>query len=340
MKRTSLTIMGMALVLVLSGIFTFTPPASAAEKTKITLITGRPSDPWTVLTYALSQLINKNSTLIKSSVLTSGGTGDSRKILLAEPERRKNSTAISIISTAQGEKEKNGMSPLFIGMIAEVPYLWMTYDKNIKTLKDFEGKRIAGPRKTVYGWYEQFSIPLELAGVLDKVDMRSGGSKGAMNAIIDGTADIAWTMCDFIYPDTILKGSRIERAQVRGDVYFPDWGKDRIEIDTSNKIGFHVSSLTVPPKTLGPAQTSEIHILKDPMYWSAYKEMDNEIVYEIAKILYEQASKDAFKNFHNWGKGLSPKFVPHGPWTSKEDKEKWYHPGALKFYRDAKVPGF
>ena len=339
MKKVYLVGVCILIVALFAGIFGCATPASEQERTRITLGTGRPGDAWTVMTYALGSFINEDSQLIKTSVLTTGGTGDSRKILLEDTVKRATQTGIGLPSVAEAELSEKGAFPLFIGMITPASYLWITYDENIKTLEDFAGKVIAGPRQTTYGWFEQFSVPLELAGVLDKVEIQSGGIAGGLTKLIDGTVDIAMVNCDAIYPDIIQPGSRIEQAQAKAPVYFPDWGKERIEVQASEKIGFQLTSVEVPPESLGPTQKDTIYILSDPLFWGAHMDMDEDIVYEIAKILYDHAGKGDFAGYHNIGKGLVPEFVPYGPWKTKEDIEKWYHPGALKYYREAGVPG-
>ncbi|MBI4186036.1 MAG: hypothetical protein HY530_00830, partial [Chloroflexi bacterium] len=169
---------------------TVTAPAPAPEKkAELILMAGRPGDPWTVMTYALSSFINKDSARISASVLPTGGTGDTIKILAMEPAKRAYSTGIgSMDSTFVSYVPEKGFEgyPLFFGQIAISTFSWMTYDPKIKKLEDLAGKKVAGPRD-IPGWYDSFIIPLQLAGVLDKVQIVKTGFAGATQALIDGT---------------------------------------------------------------------------------------------------------------------------------------------------------
>lgn len=312
--------------------------APAGEKVHIELLTGRPGDPWTVMTYALSSFINADSQMIRTSVIPTGGLGDTVKILIEQPERRKKAIATLYQSGAYPTRAQMGFWPSFVGLINTYAFTWITYDPKIKRLEDFKGKVVAGPREGP-GWWDQFLMPLKVAGVFDTLKITKGGAGGALQSLIDGKADIAWTVVDATYPNLVKPSSLMEQASVRGQLYFPDWGKDRIEVETAKMIGFPLKAVEVPPKSLGKTQENTIYVLGDPHYWGAGKEMDEEIVNEILRILWERAGKKDFAGFHWQGQGIVHGSVPYCVWKNKKEIEDWYHPGALKFYRKAGVPG-
>jgi hypothetical protein len=173
---------------------------------------------------------------------------------------------------------------------------------------------------------------------LDKITLTATSAGGALSALIDGKADIAWTVVDAVYPDVIKPSSFMEQARVRGELFFPDWGKNW-EIQAAERLGRPLKAVEVPPKALGPTQTETIYIFGDPTWWGAAIEMDQAVVYEITKILYNHAEKKSFGSFHYQGNGIVTGSVPYSIWNDKKDIENWYHPGALKFYREVGVPG-
>ena len=206
------------------------------------------------------------------------------------------------------------------------------------TLKDFAGKTVAGPRAHA-GWWDHWRVPLKAAGVLDKANISHSGIGGAVTALMDGTADIAYVTLDYVYPDKFTASARMQQCAVKGPLYVIDWGPDFARV-TSQELGWPPPrAMKIPAGTLGETQPNTIYTLGDPSWWGAMIELDEDIVYEITKIIYEHSAKKDFAGFHAWGEGIVPETVPYGPWETAEDIEKWYHPGALKFYREIGVPG-
>ncbi|MBI4186249.1 MAG: hypothetical protein HY530_01925 [Chloroflexi bacterium] len=314
-------------------------PTKPAEKTRVQFIAGRPGDVFTVLSYALSGFINEDSEVLKSSVLTTGGTADYLKIIKEEPAKKAVSIGIMETGTITAFGKPDGLNPKFLGMIQSIPYLWATYNKDIKTLKDFAGHSVAGPR-AVAGWQENFIVPLELAGVKDQIKLTATGMGAAAQALMDGAVDIAYADLTYIPPSTIKLGTALEQAKVKGALYFPDWGKETIEVGLAGRVAWKpILALQVPPKALGETQPDTIYVWLLPLFWAATPDMPNNVAYEIARVLYERAKKGDFAGFHAQGAGIVPGFVELGPWKTKADIEEWYHPGALKFYRDIGVKG-
>lgn len=312
--------------------------APGAQKTKIRILASRPGEGPTVLTYALSAFINEDSTKLATSVIPTGGFGDARSMFIEEVDKRSTSLVLGNLSSASLWRQKAGVYPLFIAAFNDPAYTWITYNKNVKTLADLAGKTLVGPR-TDPGWWDVWAAGLKAAGVFDKVKLVHSGMGGATTALTDGTADVAWSYLDYIYPDIVQKSSFMQQAEMRRPIYFVDWGKETIEVTASRVVGWPMKALEISGGQLGNTQPNKIYVMVDPTWWGAGPEMSEDVVYEITKIIYNRAQKKDFANYHAWGKGIVPEYVPYGPWKGKADIEKWYHPGALKFYREIGVPG-
>lgn len=344
MKRKRLLILfgSICLMLILVAIPLITACAPAApekttiEKTKIELLAGRPGDAFTVLTYALASFINEDSEWLKASVVSTGGVADSTKILIEEPARRARATSLGWTLEARGLREEVNFYPLFIGRQTRPLQLWVTYDKNIKTLEDFAGKVVSVPRKVPRYW-DFWAGLLEDAGVLDKMRFTHSGLGGNATALIDGTVDIAFTLFDVIYPE-IKPSSYVEKMSIRGELYFVDMGKERIN-RVAQQQGHPPLAVEVPAGSFGPTQDRTIYAASFSYWWGAGLEMSEDIAYEIARIAYDHATKGDFADFHAGGAYIVPEHLPYGDWQTKEEIEYWYHPGALKFYREIGVPG-
>lgn len=89
----------------------------------------------------------------------------------------------------------------------------------------------------------------------------------------------------------------------------------------------------VPARSLGPTQTEDMAVVSCPVFWAAGKEMPNDVVYEVTRILYGAAKNGDFDKYHMMGKGITPDFLTTSFWN-EQDARKNYHPGALRFYED------
>ena len=109
-------------------------------------------------------------------------------------------------------------------------------------------------------------------------------------------------------------------------------GKEGIESAIKSS-GYHSLSRAVtlvPAQSYGPTQPNDIVTLTEYLGWYADAGMDEEIVYEIAKTIYENMGK--FADYHAMGKGVTRETI-----GALHIAEKEWHPGALKFYTEKKV---
>lgn len=85
----------------------------------------------------------------------------------------------------------------------------------------------------------------------------------------------------------------------------------------------------IPPGGL-PKQTEPWVVQGGPINWSCDKEMPDEVVYEIIRIMAKNT--EGFERYHPLGKTITPENM------AKLGDESVVHPGALKYYKEKGIP--
>ncbi len=337
-KRVMMTLF----VITIFGLINILPSAVlwAKEKTFITFAAGRPGDSWNVLAHGLVGLINKQSDWIEADVVATAGTTDNTRLVVSKKEKRANHIIVTMIPGwrywGQGE-----YVPMKIGSLLHLASVCVTLDPNIKNLEDLKGKTITLPRKVPKGYAWIFADLLKQVGVWDSVKAMHGGLGASLTALRDGAAHSGVMMFDFVFPDQFALGSNLEELQTRGTLHFLQQGNIKKNIEMIAKacksedfvdLELPTLALVVPPNSLGKTQTKAMAVVSCPLFWAAGKEVSEDIVYEVTKIIYGAAKSGELKNYHAIGRGITPEFLVTSFWENEEECRKKYHPGALKFY--------
>lgn len=66
-----------------------------------------------------------------------------------------------------------------------------------------------------------------------------------------------------------------------------------------------------------------------PVMWAADERVDEDIIYEVTRILYERAGRGDFAVWHAMGSNLNDEFLPTYLFS-----EELMHPGAVKYYKE------
>jgi TRAP-type uncharacterized transport system substrate-binding protein len=342
MRKKRMVIFAVALIIL--GFALQTELALAAEKKSITIAAGRPGDVWNVLSHALAKFINERSETLKATVVATAGVTDNTRLIMGKKEFRETHLNVTMIP-GHNVWGKGEYYPLKIGSLVHLASAWVTLEPKLKTLSDLKGKAVGLPRKVEKGYAWIFADLLAQAGVWDSVKPMHGGLKAVLTALQDGAAHAGVLMFDYIYPNEYKLGSSLEELKARGSLYFLQQGNVKANIDMIAKacrsrefaeLNLPTLALVVPAKALWSTQDEAMVVLSCPVYWSAGKEMPNDVVYEITRIIYEAAKKGDFSPYHFTGKGITPDFLTTSFWAAEKCKEN-YHPGAVKFYDDAKI---
>jgi len=331
MKKLYVLVACLLVLALVLGSFGCAAPAPKGV-TKIMISAGRVGDPWYVLSEALAYHINHESDWLRATVVATPGLTGSYELLYNDPLKYIGVGEVCnhfwMPIDPYGKAHNYYDKGRFIATCTSLSYLWATYDKEIKTMQDFAGKTVDVNRKAAANTIDQLVI-LEAAGVLDKVKLAYSGVGGGAKSIKDGLVDITNMLFDHVYPAGMSKGAFITDMETKGPIYYI--GHDPAVMDKLNAekrlAGFAVR---VPPGALGKTQPTELYAHAYPSFWFADERMDEDIVYEVTRVIWESAGKWA--TWHPQGAHMTETFIP----ASSIDP-KLTHPGAKKYYDEHDV---
>lgn len=294
-----------------------------------------------VIGVALAELINKNSTWLRCTALEGRGPVEHLKLLVTEPEKR--ATYLFFNTPWEQWMAERQMGPFadfpfdysefkFVALIGCAANGIIVTDPKIKTLEDLRGKRIitdSGPGK---GRYTAYTGILKQAGITEEdVKHEYGSGSAAGDALRDGLVAAIYSGATLVEPPNTWLPSPFEAELIATqDIYFLSFPEEYIEA-FGEETGFPATAATVPPGMFSPLQTEPYTFLTKHLAWCAHRDMPDDVVYEICRVIYENAEQ--FKEF-----------IPAGAIITKETMatmgvtEEALHPGALKFYKEKGVP--
>ena len=323
-----LIVVGCVLLSVLVSGLVIDHPVQAADK-KILIAGGRTSSYWYALAQALAKFINEKSTWLKAEVVSTAGITGNVDMIKSEPKKYIASSSFSHVHYRPGDPwgDKRGgyTGERFIANISPLTHAIVTYDATIKSVKDLAGKVVGVGRKGAANAPDHKAI-LKKYGVLGKVKLAQGGYGGNANKLKDGKVDATFTILNHIYPLKITKGGLVDKLETKAPIYYIGFDKKTI-LELRGK-GYATVPLWIPGGTLdSKTQPKGFWSYNDPTFYSADKAMDDDVVYEVTRIIWETPPEEWAK-WHPMGANLSHKFLPGMP------SLKLYQPhaGAKKFY--------
>jgi TRAP transporter TAXI family solute receptor len=311
----------------LLGVSELSVPAQAGAITKINIGGGRVGDPWYILSEALANFINKKSDWLRATVVATPGLTGVYELARKNPEVYMGvvdpCNFVHMQRDPYGKAHNYYNKMRFISVGASMTWLWVTYDKNIKTPKDFIGKKVNVGRKAAARTPDEVAV-LKAWGILDKVKLVQSGYGGAKRNLKDGLVDIACIIFDHIYPTTFAKGAFITDLETKGPIYYIGMDSDMIDKIRVEGPGGIIAA-RVPAKSLDPqTQPKDLWAGGFPTFFGADERMDPKIVAEVTRVIYESAGE--FAKWHPQGRHLTKDFIP-----SVLDV-KYIHPGAKKYF--------
>ncbi|MBN2325238.1 MAG: TAXI family TRAP transporter solute-binding subunit [Spirochaetes bacterium] len=282
---------------------------------------------------ALAELINKNSLWLKATAIESISITANFMLLMNEPARRPDTLIVSMVSFHWlASRGKEPFTTRYDGLrfIATMGYHmqgFITLDPALKTVREFAGKRVSIGDRSSVSRVEIMKAVLRSAGVLDKVKLEYLSAPGGVNALRDGLIDATLGSATLVRPPGkyALPSYLTEITSTR-DVYYVSMDKADIRF-MNDLMGPLETAHTVPAGSLGETQTAPWTGLGKAMGWAADKDMPDEVVYEICRIIHENADEFAA-------------YSPSLAFVNSDTMAKWdtarenIHTGALKFFAE------
>lgn len=303
--------------------------APAKPTTQILIGGGRTADSWYAFAQALAKFINTQSKWLRAEVVSTAGISGNLDLVKEKPKEYIGLSSFSQIHMRPGHPfgEKRGAytGERFIAVSTSMTQCIVTYDPKIKTIQDLAGKTVDVGRKGAANTPDHEAI-LEKYGVLDKVKFVYTGYGGGADKLRDGLVDATILLFNHTYPRKFSKGGFIERLETRGPIHYV--GFDREKLLDLRKKEYATLPVRVPAGSLDPkTQPNDLWAFNDPTFFMADESMDEDVVYEITRIIWETPVEEWAK-WHPTGAHMTKEFKPAVP--SLELYKA--HPGAKKFY--------
>jgi hypothetical protein len=284
---------------------------------------------------ATDDLLRKFHPWLRTSTIATQGHIHIYKMMINEPERRKNtifSTDLGVIFLAEQKKDPfseglKGLETKALRLVTAIPHFWMTLDPNIKTLQDFAGKRVAS---TPVGGTANFvsMALLEAAGLLNKIKVQHMGFGSMPDVLLDRLADVslAGAIGNPLTKDFKPIGYVLQLQSAR-DTYLIGYGATEKEVlDLITKAGLKgkVFAVSLPP--LGGKQQTPLIAFENVCFDAVDASFPEDIAYEFVK-----TTIDKLNDLKTYG-GLNSPFTKEYLLYRIKDI---LHPGALKAYKEA-----
>ena len=216
-----------------------------------------------------------------------------------------------------------------IGVMGLTGITFVTLDANIRTLQDFEGKRVATGLLTQNEWGMYPRMLLDGWGLTRKLKaLNPLGTDPNVEALLDGRADVA-TLVAFSserLTHTITPSPfKLLEASNR-PWHYVSIPPSMLE-DYNKKTGASFHTRRYPPNTL-PNQPKEVTTFGNFLLLTGHKSFPEDLAYEFAKLWIKMGPVTA--QYNAMGKIWSPESIS----AAARLTPHLVHPGAMRAYRE------
>ena len=291
-----------------------TAEALAAEVVKINIAGGRVQDPWYAFSQALANFINKKSDWLRAEAVATAGLTANIEMIADKPQQYIGLAPTSTTLHARpGHEWSKARKPYtgarFIANITSMTQLLVTFDPDIKSVKDLKGKTVDVGRKGAGNTPDHIAI-LKAYGVLDDVKLIYTGFGGGAKRMMDGFCDASFLIVNHTYPHKFSPGPLIDQLETKKPAYYVGFDPE-ILIDLRQKEHGTVP-VRVPAGALGKNQPEALWAFNDPVYLMADERMDPKIVEEVTRVIFETPAEEWTK-WHPQGEHMTTTFKTATP---------------------------
>ena len=313
------------------------PAATGASKPPTTIrLNGLTigSSPY-LMSHALGEIINKNSSWLKVDVLEGMSSSANLAILQEKPERRADTIVFST-SISNGDA-RVGRAPFkqpyagarLLATFASNPFGLYTTNPAIKTVADMKGHTAHfGPRGSTPATL--FAKLVEVEGIADQVKTSYGSWETMKDSIINGTSEIGPASAVGYVGIGFAPSPNFMEPYTARKLTFVNFTKEQADKTTKALSYNEVVYTQIPAGAVFKDQPGFPAFTWDTGWW-ADETLNADVAAEIARICTENIN--LFGNYHEIGKYMRPENIAWAPIPPD-----LVHPGALKYYRDHKIP--
>lgn len=314
----------------------FSVGASAHEPVSVGLITAPFGTGSYLLGSALEEISKKKHPWLHITHAESPGFIFNIKKLDKEPELRKtmmvgSGGGVSGLAQAGESPFDKKYAPLKLIANYSLGTYWLaTIKPDVKTVADLAGKKVALGRAAQINWAVQPAWILAHGYGLTrgKLDLQYVGTKEAVDAVLDGTADagVVGGYFDPVSMKMVLSPQTSEFLASGRKITQLSWDAEAVRKSKTGTMKF--SQVTIPANAI-PNVAMPIEAAADTTSWMVSTDFPEELAYEITKLIIQNIGE--FGDFHALGKLMSPAGMVYG-WDVAD-----IHPGALRAYREAGI---
>jgi uncharacterized protein len=278
--------------------------------------------------YATSEFINKESPWLRAVSVETTGTTENIRRMIKDPQQTVGfATNVSLWMPNRAKAPWKERIPIrSIGTWGVVGTTWWAKNPAIRTVADLKGKRVGLPYPGAF--YETFLEGILAAhgmtlkdikiiyGLFDKsadflkagtIDVACGGTVGPAWALAPATSDLLTTTT--IYPIRFTEHD-FEVAR--------------------EKTGYPFYRAVIPKDKCEPKLKEDLTVLSLSNSFACHADMDGEVVSEILRVLSKRYAD--YAELHASLKGWTPEGI-----ADSGVPESYYHPAALKWFKDRKI---